>query len=284
MHLAIFFAVLDEIASVLLSKQLIRELVKPQPIYSHQQVRDLIEDVAQSSCMRLDPVSMNKLWDLITMVFKWQATLSSDVIKVTATHLSALGNYVMRTNTKMQLQRVQNIINNFGKIFTQDEHNVLREEILDWLKIFNIRVSLLLRLGLQNQEGTFIVNNSDPLAQEILKNLGENVYAATENGKIPERSDSDATGELDREANELKVFADEIIGVKRKNGQEKMLKLSINSEASGADAQIQNQKFCTIDVNKNNDQLSGLIEDLTVEEEPETALKDDLLDMLEDEV
>lgn len=52
----------------------------PQPNSSHQDIKDIIEDITQSSSMRLDSVSMSKLWDLITMVFKWQMSVTDDVI------------------------------------------------------------------------------------------------------------------------------------------------------------------------------------------------------------
>lgn len=75
-----YLSVLEEIISVLVSKQLMGDLMRPQAAYSHESVREIIEDVTQSSIMRLDPVSMGKLWDLISMVFKWQMSMSDDVI------------------------------------------------------------------------------------------------------------------------------------------------------------------------------------------------------------
>lgn len=54
--------------------------MNPQPVNTHEEVRNIIEDVTQSSSMRLDTVSMGKLWDLITMVFKWQLSVTDDVI------------------------------------------------------------------------------------------------------------------------------------------------------------------------------------------------------------
>ncbi|KAJ8935117.1 hypothetical protein NQ314_013013 [Rhamnusium bicolor] len=79
--------VLEEIISVLISKSLIADLMKPQATYSHENVREIVEDVTQSSAMRLDPVSMGKLWDLITMVFKWQVSMSENLLGITLRHL-----------------------------------------------------------------------------------------------------------------------------------------------------------------------------------------------------
>lgn len=275
-------AVLDEILSVLLSKQLICELMKPQPAYTHHKVREIIEEVSQSSIMRLDPISMNKLWELITMVFKWQVTMSSDLIKLTLRHLHELESYIVKANTRLQLQRVQNIITNFGKVFTQNEQNALREEVLEWLSLFKIRVSLLLRMGLQNEDCSFVMNNTSPVAQEMLNNLGENVYIVTENGRILQR-DAKKTLDDEMEVNELKIFADQIIGEKRKAGKEKVLTLSINNEATSEKFIVKSRKFDELEVNKDDNRVSELLEELNVSDETEGNLKDDLLDMIQSE-
>lgn len=61
-------SVLDEIISTLITPELIAELAKPQDTYSHKSVRLIMEDVVHSSAMRLDNSSMDRLWELITMV------------------------------------------------------------------------------------------------------------------------------------------------------------------------------------------------------------------------
>lgn len=65
-------AVLEDLIAALTSSRLIKDLMKPQNTYSHEAVREVIETIANCSSMKLDSVSMNKLWDLIAMVFKWQ--------------------------------------------------------------------------------------------------------------------------------------------------------------------------------------------------------------------
>lgn len=280
-----FVSVLDEILSVLLSKQLICELMKPQPPYTHEKVREIIEEVAQSSIMRLDPTSMNKLWELITMVLKWQVTMSDNLIKLTSRHLLELEGYIVKPNTKLQLQRVQNIITNFGKVFTQNEQSALREEVLDWLKVFKIRVSLLLRMGLQNEDCSFVMNNTSQFAQEMLRNLGENIYIVTENGRVLQRNNdvSKTRDEEEMEVNELKIFADQIIGEKRRMGKERVLTLSINKETVPEGFNVKSVKFDELSVDKGDNRVSELLEELNVSDETASSLKEDLLDMIESE-
>lgn len=269
------FPVLDEIISVLFSKPLVTELIKPQAPYGHQEIRAIIEDVAQSSAMRLDPVSMTKLWELITMIFKWQITLSHDLMEITCRHLRGTQEYTSCSNTKLQIQRVQNIVDNFKKVLTQNEQAALREEILEWLKTFNVRVSLLLRLGLQNNDGTFVVNSS-----EMLKNLGENIYAITQNGKL--RS---GKREKETKTDEMKLFADQMIGEKGPGSQKSVFKLSIDAKSggTGGEATSKNENFDKIVIDKGDNKMAELLEELDIEDSEETddsKFTDDLLDLI----
>lgn len=78
---------LEDIISDLVSKELMGDMMKPGVLTSHEDIRNIIEDITQSSSMRLDTFSMGKLWDLITMVFKWQLTITDDVIGKTILYL-----------------------------------------------------------------------------------------------------------------------------------------------------------------------------------------------------
>lgn len=276
------FTVLDEIISVLVSPQLITEITKPQQAYTQDEVKNIIEDIAQCSAMRLDPCSMNKLWDLITMVFKWQITLCTDLVKLTQRHLYEIENYVTQPETQLQLHRVQNLIDNFAKTLSTNELNQLREDILDWHKSFNVRVSLLLRLGLQSNDGTFIANN-DPICQEILRNLGENIYAVTENGKILEKNDDNDNSKS--ESQEMKLFVDEIRGDNRKNSStenENILKLTINRDSNrDKDDNENKQIFDNISIDTGDNKLSNIMNDLNLNDTLDTTnFKEDLIDMI----
>ncbi|KAJ3645432.1 hypothetical protein Zmor_023090 [Zophobas morio] len=271
--------VLDEIISVLISKQLMTELMKPQATYSHEAVRDIIEDVTQSSMMRLDPTSMNKLWDLITMVFKWQVTVSEDVIAITLRHLYEIENYVTNPETQLQLHKVQNLVDNFNKILSNKEKKELRDDILYWLKDSNVRVSLLLRMGLQNMEGIFITENLDPLAAKMLKNLGENIYSVTQNGRILEKNQNRSEPEV----NELKLFVDQILGERKMgsgNDNRKMLRLAINDQNGNNNEEETKKGFDSIDVNTDDNQVQEMMKDMVVGDKEDGSLRDDLLAMI----
>ncbi|CAH2006817.1 unnamed protein product [Acanthoscelides obtectus] len=153
-----------------------------------------------------------------------------------------------------------------------------------WLKDFNIRVSLLLRMGLQTMDGNFVVNNLSPVAEEMLKNLGENIYQVTQNGKILENSNtSEITGTDHPKVNELELFATEILGERKlssgsteTNGN--TFKLSINDENDNASE----SKRCFDSIDVNIGKLEDLMGDISLksDEDEEKSFKDDLLEMI----
>ncbi|XP_050298774.1 uncharacterized protein LOC126737768 isoform X3 [Anthonomus grandis grandis] len=264
--------------------------MKPQPVSSEGEVREIIETIANSSAMKLDPVSMNKLWDLITMVFKWQLTISSAIIETTQRHLYELESYVASEGTQLQLHRVQNIMENFNKILTGDEKRAVHEDLVGWCQKFNVRVSLLLRMGLQNDDGNFNINDLDPVAEKMLQNIGENIYHVTQNGRILENQNEHKASEdfLEvKNANELKFFVHEMLGERKlstgsNEGNPNMLRLCSLTE-SKLNNNPMDDRFDSIDVNVNdNDNLQSLMTDMNIRDETEcNSFKDDLLNMID---
>ncbi|XP_050298773.1 uncharacterized protein LOC126737768 isoform X2 [Anthonomus grandis grandis] len=284
------FDVLEDLIAGLTSNRLIKDLMKPQPVSSEGEVREIIETIANSSAMKLDPVSMNKLWDLITMVFKWQLTISSAIIETTQRHLYELESYVASEGTQLQLHRVQNIMENFNKILTGDEKRAVHEDLVGWCQKFNVRVSLLLRMGLQNDDGNFNINDLDPVAEKMLQNIGENIYHVTQNGRILENQNEHKASEdfLEvKNANELKFFVHEMLGERKlstgsNEGNPNMLRLCSLTE-SKLNNNPMDDRFDSIDVNVNdNDNLQSLMTDMNIRDETEcNSFKDDLLNMID---
>lgn len=261
-------------------------MVKPQPPFTQSAVRAIIEDVTQASVMRLDPVSMDRLWDLITMVFKWQVTLSPDLVTVTLRHLYEVETYVINPETHLQLHRVQNVVENFNKIFDQNEKHQIRQDVLSWLQTYNIRVSLLIRMGLQGSDGSFIANNTNPVAQDMLKNLGENIYAVTQNGKVLEsdKLESNMEEREEKESQELQVFVDQMLGDRKlstgSTENSPALKLLTDDQYEKKD-EIKLEVFDNIDASVRDNKLQKIFNDLNLDDvESGSSINDDLLEII----
>ncbi|KAH1025713.1 hypothetical protein HUJ05_010388 [Dendroctonus ponderosae] len=291
--------VLEDLIAGLTSNRLIKELMRPQTIYSQEAVREIIENIANnSSSMKLDAISMNKLWDLITML-----AMSSAAIETSQRHLAELEMYVASEGTQLQLHRVQNIMENFNKILNPQEKVELHKDLVNWCQNFHVRVSLLLRMGLQDNDGQFIVNNLDPVAEKLLENIGSNIYEATENGRILENRENDKKASLALEnVNELNCFVDEMLGERKLSSSSTDGKNSLNSFSvfnssqlgsstllrlsSLTETKLNNNgddRFDNIDVNVgDSEQLQHLMTDLSVRDDLEqNSFKDDLLSMIE---
>ena len=82
------------------------ELFKPQEIYNKAALKSLFHDLAHASIMRLNDTSMGKLYDLMTMVFKWQifsVTNPKELILVTLNHLDGIRASVTQSSINKQL-------------------------------------------------------------------------------------------------------------------------------------------------------------------------------------
>lgn len=283
---------------------MIEELFKSREAYGHTVTRQIIEDIAQCSIMRLDPVSMDRLWDLVTMVFKWQLTMNEDVPQLTARHLYEIETFTTRPDTQLQLHRVQNLIDDLTRTLTLTDRAALRDALLSWLRDFNVRISLLLRLGFQNQDGSFATEGFNPMYTRMLDNVGENIYAATKTlnlsriprlatapGYLPNRI------EKDRTKLELDLMINQILGEdKRKDSDNKhVFKLTMcekyeetpdgnkNSENGDNDA-AQSHVYSNIHVSNTFDSIKDILDEINVTDDSvNTDLHDQLLNILDEE-
>jgi Organic solute transport protein 1 len=85
--------VLQDVVRAMYSSLFIQELFKPQEVYSVSSTKQIFEKLAHSSIMRLNKSSMDKLFDLMTMGFKYQLVQShcpQQYLHVTLNHLESL--------------------------------------------------------------------------------------------------------------------------------------------------------------------------------------------------
>lgn len=272
---------------------MITELLNLEELYGHDTMKGLIDNIAQSSIMRLDSVSMDRLWDLITMVFKWQVTMTNDVLKITTRHLYEIETFTTNPDTQLQLHRVQNVVDNFNKILTADEKIDLTEHIRMWLRDFEIRVSLLLRLGFQRQDGSFKFNNFEPKYSRMLNNIGENIYAAAKSFNIAKEADTHTqnyTQNQKLEKHELNAMINQILGEDNKNTSKlpkentQIFKLSLCESYEEPECEAVKIKniYSQIDVSNSTGNLQDIFNVNTNTEESTINLHDELLNIIDE--
>lgn len=132
--------------------------------------------------MRLDPHSLDKLLDLMVMVFKWQMFLSTspdDLLNITLRHLHGVGK-LMPDQMKIILIEQSNrfFYAEWNELSEEDRYGQVRS-LNKFLSPFNIRISLLIRMKLQNRDGSFVDKNeatSSDFFRYYINNLGKNLY------------------------------------------------------------------------------------------------------------
>ncbi|PSN51191.1 Protein OSCP1 [Blattella germanica] len=158
--------VLNDIVGIMLNEKFLVQLFKPQTVYNKAALRKLFEDLAHASIMRLDKESMDKLYDLMIMAFKYQVLMARqplELILITLNHLDAIRNFVSTPALQNQVNNTYEMLMKMYAHLSIGEMQTLRYSLLNFLQGHRIRVSVFLRLKVQNTDGTFVIPVSCPV-------------------------------------------------------------------------------------------------------------------------
>lgn len=159
--------VLHDIIATMFHKRFMEELFKPQPLYSKKAMRTVFDRLAHASIMRLNAASMDKLYDLMTMAFKYQVSMClkpRDIILVTLNHLDAMRGFVGdAAEIRQQLDHVYRLLMESFASLSLGEYQLIRLTLLNFFQDMHIRVSIFLKDKVQNSNGRFVLPLSGPL-------------------------------------------------------------------------------------------------------------------------
>lgn len=150
--------VLNDVTAALLNVTVLSSVFKKSPIIAVASLRPTLECAALSSIMKLDNSSMDKLFDLMTMMVKYQLTVVTgprEVILLTLNHIDAMRDMVSNPTGQECVTLVHQMVIDFYSDLTFDEVWRTRYDCLQELEPYRVRVSILLRLGLQNEDTSF---------------------------------------------------------------------------------------------------------------------------------
>lgn len=178
------FKVLRDVTNALLSPNFFAYISTTftDDIISLQQARILLTDIACCSLMRLDVHSLDKLLDLMLMIFKWQVFLMNspdDLLSITLKHLHGIGR-LMPEKAKMLLidQTNQYFFSSWANFADEQKYSIVRK-LNKFLAPQSIRISLLIRMKLQLKDGSFVdklTASSNDFFRYYCHNIGENIY------------------------------------------------------------------------------------------------------------
>lgn len=141
----------------------------------------LLADIACCSLMRLDEVSMDKLWDLMVVLFKWQLFVAKAdphrLINVTFKHLDGCAKLMPEMKKGIMVDMVKMKLLTLWDTCDEETRMNIYANILKWLEPFNVRISILMRLGLQDNSCNFLpIDLANRTHADLLANVGENIY------------------------------------------------------------------------------------------------------------
>jgi hypothetical protein len=164
--------VLNDVVRTMYYPRFIEELFKPQEMYSIHSTRQIFDRLAHSSIMRLNESSMDKLFDLMAMGFKYQiisCTSPQEMIDVTLNHLNALKRLVVSNPQLAELlEECMKQINNAYSTMLVADCNAVRQSLCTFFQDRKVKVSLFLHDHTQNPDGSIVVANSGTLAAGAL--------------------------------------------------------------------------------------------------------------------
>ncbi|XP_016958689.1 protein OSCP1 [Drosophila biarmipes] len=188
--------VIHDVTTVLLEPKFIDSLLNGSKSNSAQLLtaehcKFMLNDIATCSLMRLDEQSMSKLWNLMTMVYKWQLFVSRHqhhLLEITFRHLDAVYRLYPDAKRHMLIDFTKNTLLDFWNACGEEAQLSIYQTNRAWLQCFNTKISLLIRMGFQAMDGTFFKEVDQEYFTEYVQSAGDNIYAkSAEQRERPQR-------------------------------------------------------------------------------------------------
>ncbi|XP_055693087.1 protein OSCP1 [Lutzomyia longipalpis] len=298
--------VLRDLTGVLLDPKFLMQLISstdgPENLLTGQQCRLLMWDIASCSLMRLDATSYEKLWDLMVVLFKWQLHIAANhpekLLEITLRHLDGIGKLMTEMRKSILIDCAKKaIIDHWDGLECPQRMGVMRS-LVKWLRPFRVKISILLRLGLQQNDGKFVEVADDDPRQFYTMTIGENIYAKSANvGRNRSAGHQSSLSTLQASTNDLTTLADQLTVPSDEGMQQSTyclldnIILSAADDDTGRDAAVQQRTHEFVRITS-EDTIESRLQDLgfaameTTEEatqEPQLTAHEQLLQLLDTE-
>lgn len=270
-------SVLTDVVTVLLHPRLLDELFLPQPVATHAVLKQLLQDISTTSIMRLDDYSMSKLWDLMTMILKWQLSVATNqnIFDITRRHLNSAATLLPPYFPKSLIEQAMHRFDLLVQKFSNDDYKCLNNTLILWFSEYHTKISVLLRLGLQKKDGTFSLPAT--INFNILQNLGNNIYQYDNKRNPVEEYEQRCCAD----ASEISCMLETIEKIGSKHNIELYLPIQLGNDDGKC------RKMVKIDCNTHFENIDTNIitknSDLTFIPKIPKSANDDLLEMMKNE-
>eukprot|EP00904_Undaria_pinnatifida_P009669 jgi/Undpi1/5832/HiC_scaffold_2.g01106.m1 len=157
-------AVLRDVLSAMYAPEFVEELFKPQEMCSEMATRELFYKLAHASIMRLNKTSMDKLFDLISMGFKYQALLCcqpQQLLQVTLNHMETLKKMIPSLGS-LSDSMIEMTVASYRHLDTYGWMQ-LRHRLLEFFQDRRVKISLFLQYNVQLMDGTLVLDPAGKL-------------------------------------------------------------------------------------------------------------------------
>ncbi|GFR51599.1 hypothetical protein Agub_g14023, partial [Astrephomene gubernaculifera] len=155
--------VLNDVIRTMFDAEYVDKLFAPQDMYSVSKTRKIFDRLAHSSIMRLSESSMDKLYDLMLMGFKYQllcATKLEQMLDVSLLHLVTVRSIVEGLPDRSSLPLIATVERLLGRTYRglgQGALHLVRQTLLRFFQDKRVKVSLFLQEGIQSSMGRIIL-------------------------------------------------------------------------------------------------------------------------------
>ncbi|KAF0686613.1 Aste57867_21585 [Aphanomyces stellatus] len=159
--------VLVDVVKTMYNTKFISELFKPHHMYTNLSTRQIFDRLAHSSIMRLNQSSMDKLYGLMRMGFKYNilACSSADqLVQVTMNHLRSIKEIVPSDEAIVLLEEAILLTANVYGTMSHGNFLLLKQSLCRFFQDVRIKVSLFLQSEIQNGDGSFVIRADGPTA------------------------------------------------------------------------------------------------------------------------
>ncbi|EDW73804.1 uncharacterized protein Dwil_GK19493 [Drosophila willistoni] len=205
--------VIHDVTSVLLEPKFIDSLLsgsthRNAQVLTTEHCKFMLNDIATCSLMRLDDSSMDKLWSLMTMIYKWQLFVSRHqlhLLEITFRHLDSINKLYPDTKRHMLIDFTKNTLLDFWNACGEEMQLTIYNTNKAWLQCFNTKISLLIRLGFQAMDGSFIANVDQDYFNGYAMSIGDNIYIKSANQMNQQQTSETESNSMNQLAAQLNI-------------------------------------------------------------------------------
>lgn len=152
---------LGDVVRTLYCPKFVQGLFRPQEAYNLKSTRQIFDRLAHSSVMQFNKASMDKLFDLMTMAFKYQVmscASPAELVDVTLNHLEALRRLAGSDEADRQRldECIEKIKGSYGRM-SLAESNMIRQSVCTFFQDRKVTLTLFLQGQIQNSDGSISV-------------------------------------------------------------------------------------------------------------------------------